>query len=415
MKFKMTLRNAYVSRTFEQPFVLGNPLEGTIHAEDGYVYAQDDNTLAFSYSSKANSAEKCALTSATFQVDYTDIDGVTRSVTSGYTNLPSVSGLSYEGTRTIGFPAFLTEYPADCTLPVTLRATLTDAAGNSRDIKAEVPLRSHINKTELEIVKGSTTTFPVNAQFGVMDGYTLSSGILQWNQDGGAWQNHALSASTDLQTVNTTALEGVSGFSSGSYLNYRLKAVCSDGTAAFSPVWSMKFLRYDYEPAGVSWCDSVSNIDLSRGDYLEAKMTMAGSRKAGLLSIGDDISIWGNYYHLFHFFLGDKATTPSQYLRSALSNGSTPSSKDTDNPRSSDITISLDGSGLFVDGKEGNESEGGFCSWSKTNDTYRALMTRFANPSLTSNLQIGQNQGDNRSFSTYHYIRAVRQYEISVP
>ena len=413
MKFKFTLRNTFNSQTFEQPFYLGNPLSGSITADNGYVLPSESNSLTFHFSSKANDAENCAVTGSVFRVSYTDIDGNIQTITDSFSGIPALTGLAASVSSGVSFPAFLTEHPADTDRPVTLSLLLTDAAGNSRTITSSVPLHSHINQADLELVKGSTDVYPVRMQLAVADGYSISSASLLWTQDG-TWHSQSITAAAGGQEVNTTDLPSLASFGTGSYVNYRLKAVCSDGTAAFSPVWSMKFLRYNYSPAGSTWYDSVDNLDLSRGDYLEAKMTMVDNssktKKAGLLSIGDDISQWANGYYLFHFFLGDKAT-PSQYLRSALSNGGLPSSSDTSHPNP-DITIRLDGTGLFVDEKEGNAGEGGYCGWSKEDDTYKNLIARLGDPARTSTLQIGQNEGDNRSYSTYHYIRAVRKYEI---
>jgi hypothetical protein len=272
---------------------------------------------------------------------------------------------------------------------------------------------------EMEVVKGhGTSGFPVNVtQMEVMDGFTIASGSakFQWKKDGDSdWREEVLSAPYNAQTFNTASLLSASSLSlsAGSFVNFRLKAACSDGTLAFSDVWSMAFLKYNYSPDSASWCDTVENLDFSRGDYLEAQVgTLNYSlAKSGVLSIGNHIDRYNGTNGDYNFHLYSGNTTGSRKLRSnGINNGKTilGSSVDKDHPDAT-VTIHFCQGGLFADGKEGSE-DGGFLGWSKNNTDYRAVVNFLIGQST---LQIGQQEGVNRSRSDYNYIRAVRQIEI---
>lgn len=416
-----TLRVTYTAgeftKSFDKPVTIGNPISGTLSVASGYVLPADDNTITFNIVTNAHTSE---LATANFSLRYTDIDGTTaREETSGFSSLTTPTGQTYSSSQTITFPA-MSHYP-DLSKSVTLVAHITDSAGAEKDVTVDVPMRSHINNMGLEIVKGhGTSGFPVNVtQLEVMDGFTIASGSakFQWKKDGdSAWREEVLSAPYDVvQTFNTASLLSANSLSlsEGSFVNFRLKAACSDGTMAFSDVWSMAFLKYNYSPNSAKWCDIVEYLDFSRGDFLEAQVgTLDYSvKKSGVLSIGNHINMWtdadGNY--IFHLYSGD--TTGSRKLRSNIIKNKKAvvalGSSDKNHPDPT-VTICFYKDGLFVDGKEGNE-DGGFLSWSKNNTDYRDVVS-YLNEQNT--LEIGQNQGDNRSNSYYNYIRAVRQIEL---
>ena len=67
-KFKTTIRNAYASQTFEQPFTLGNPLSGTFTLVGGHeLIPGEDREVSINVSSRANN---CHLASATLKLKY---------------------------------------------------------------------------------------------------------------------------------------------------------------------------------------------------------------------------------------------------------------------------------------------------------------------------------------------------------
>ena len=92
MKFKVTLRNAYVTETFEQPFTLGNPLEDislTLKGEEGYeneLYPGAVKIADIDFSSKANT---CKLHSLSIGLEYTDKNGETQTVSGAALGFPS--------------------------------------------------------------------------------------------------------------------------------------------------------------------------------------------------------------------------------------------------------------------------------------------------------------------------------------
>ena len=76
-KFKITLRNAYVSKTFEQPVTLRNPLDGTITIIGEELYPSDNSLISFDVSSQSTS---CKLQSRKLSLAYTDKDGAERTI-----------------------------------------------------------------------------------------------------------------------------------------------------------------------------------------------------------------------------------------------------------------------------------------------------------------------------------------------
>ena len=70
-KFKITIRNAFASKTFEQPFILGNPLTGsiTLRNDGTELYPSDTQTMNLNVTSKANT---CKLETVTLKLKYKD-------------------------------------------------------------------------------------------------------------------------------------------------------------------------------------------------------------------------------------------------------------------------------------------------------------------------------------------------------
>ena len=147
-KFKLTIRNAYASKTFEQPFTLGNPLSGSITLRDDgtELYPSDTQTMNLNASSKANT---CKLESVTLKLKYKNKDNGNAEKT---LTIPaaSVDSLVYKRPNVgVAIPALgtapgqlnlLLEHIDPTHRAATLEMTVTDKGGSRRTITKEVTL-----------------------------------------------------------------------------------------------------------------------------------------------------------------------------------------------------------------------------------------------------------------------------------
>lgn len=153
-KFKITLRNAYASKTFEQPFLMGNPLEGD-YTLSGYssLYPGGSKTMDFDFSTKAST---CTLASVSLRLKYKDHSNADR-VQDLSTSIPDVPYNSKTYTvadQDVPIPNLgtLELLAADLPRVATLEATVTDQGGSSKTITKEVtlvnPLQASITVTD---------------------------------------------------------------------------------------------------------------------------------------------------------------------------------------------------------------------------------------------------------------------------
>lgn len=307
---------------------------------------------------------------------------------------------------------------------MNLIAEVSDSNGFTKTIERELRLRSHIDVMSLEFPSeyDNDKGVPITVSASLVDGKTATySASFDYRSYSGAWTSwQTWSAGTTAAsnaTKYTTDMAGVSAVSDvvGENINktysYRFTVNCDDGTS-FTKTRSMQLLRFNYSPNGAQWTDTATNMDLSRGDVIEAQIEMViTAKKAGLLSIGNNINDWsGNGVYVFHFYMGD--TTSERKFRSACSSNKTVVGRGDRSHPNAEVNIVLNKSGLFVDGKEGNNS-GGFCYWDKNDGTYRGMVNHISNN--VSSFQIGQQEGGTRSGSLYHYIRVIRDTEIPAP
>ncbi len=141
-KFKITLRNAYASKTFEQPFLMGNPLEGD-YTLSGYssLYPGGSKTMDFDFSTKAST---CTLASVSLKLKYKDHSNADRvqDLSTSIPVVPSNSKTYTVADQDVPIPnlATLELLAADLPRPATLEATVTDQGGSSKTITKEVTL-----------------------------------------------------------------------------------------------------------------------------------------------------------------------------------------------------------------------------------------------------------------------------------
>lgn len=419
-----------ITRTIDKTLTLSNPISGSFSVPAGYVYAADNNTLNFSVSSLAKTS---TLSSVSFKVTYTGIDGATHDVTSGF-SIPGPSGKTYSGDKTVTFPVLtLTPetYAADTSLPVTLTATFTDDGGITREIPCNnVPIRSHVNAPVVQIPESFTSTpsggdfpnldFPAQAKLGdAVVGYTVSALKLQWKKNGvTVWSNVSLDESDNgFQTLNTSELAGLT-IASGSYINYRAMSICStDGTAVYSPVWSMAFQKYKYKADGsASWVDTYPGTSIrSTGAFVQASInsTPENRNKDEFLGIGTydaymDKNNASPKKTLHTYWRNDKGTRNLRFL--GWNPGTTYQNIDVhyDAPN---LILLLNKNGYYYNGTAADFTG----SISSDNGHSEYLQENFDNIIDATSLKIGSTQGQNRSKSWFNFIRIVRQYEIPEP
>ncbi len=149
-KFKVTLRNAYVSKTFDQPVTLSNPLSGDITLIGEEAYPADASQISFDVSSAATA---CKLKSRKLSLAYTDKDGAPQTVVLLATDSPiapvSTDSLTYKRTKQpITIPNLstlnLTQANVDALHDATLVLEVEDNGGSkaefTRSIKLANPL-----------------------------------------------------------------------------------------------------------------------------------------------------------------------------------------------------------------------------------------------------------------------------------
>ena len=184
-KFKITLRNAYTSKTFEQPFTLGNPLNGSIDVDGAEtIYPGDTKTVLFDLGSSSNN-----VTLASYKLDlvYTDhagdlqttsisptvpLDALASKVFNGNTSrtIPTISALN----------AISTFGSADLGQTATIRATVTDAGGSEKTFDIPVGLNNPLSGTftvdgNHELLPGNTKDMDFNISSAASSCYLASA------------------------------------------------------------------------------------------------------------------------------------------------------------------------------------------------------------------------------------------------
>ena len=412
------------------PAKLANPLTFNLESDE-YIYANEINPVTLAFQTRSTGTLNHVELQLLYDAETIDLIASTNPGVKTYEATPNIDFSGQTITDLNLLPSALTIH-GDNPIPykeMTLRAVLRESQGFEKTVERTLKLRSHIDAFSLEFPStyDNDTGVPVVVNASLVEGKTATySAAFDYKSYAGAWTSWQTWAAGTTAAANatkyTTDMSGVSAVSDvvGDNINktysYRFTVNCDDGTS-FTKTRSMQLLRFNYEPAGGTWKDSPNNMNLSRGDYIEAQIlrvkTSSDPGREGLLSIGKKINKWneGGTY-LFHFYLGDKASVA---FRSACSyNGQTTGSGDKSHPEM-EVNILLNKNGLFVDGKEGNNS-GGYCNWDKNEATkYRPLITWLSNPDNASTIEVGQQEGKNRSGSTYHYIRVIRETEIPVP
>lgn len=136
-KFKITLRNAYTSKTFEQPFTLGNPLSGTFTVVgDHKLMPGETKGMNFNISSDANT---CHIASATLKLKYENTAGndaentltIPSVIANDFTYIHSNQSVSIPNTG--GGAGQLALLDSDLPKQATLVLTVTDEGGSSKN------------------------------------------------------------------------------------------------------------------------------------------------------------------------------------------------------------------------------------------------------------------------------------------
>ena len=133
-KFKITLRNAYTSKTFEQPFTLGNPLSGTFSVVGNHeLLPGETKDMNFNISSQANT---CRLSGATLNLKYQDHSDADAEITLFIPAVVSESSSFVYSNQSVAIPDLGTLHLLDEDLPrdATLELTVTDQGGSSKTI-----------------------------------------------------------------------------------------------------------------------------------------------------------------------------------------------------------------------------------------------------------------------------------------
>ena len=412
-----------LSRSLDFPLTLSNPVSGTMTA-DAIIYPNDGASVAIDFASAAHNLN---LDDATLELynggSLVHTFDLTGNLPSGKTYTKTPLALSIPLLSSLDSPLSGTNFAP---MNLTLKLTVSTSNGLSSVVEQPVTLRSHLEGVALTFPSeyDNDHGLPVCVAASLVAGKTatITGASLKYKKNNdGSWNTKGNWTDAFSETYYTDDFDAAA-FADKSFIganisknyNYCLDVACSDGTSV-TLVRSMQVLRFNFDPTGdKKWTDTATGVDLGRGDSIEAQIQMNITiNKAALLSIGKGIANWkkaGDYK--FHFYMGD--TTEERKFRSCFdyNNQYSTGSGDVSHPNEN-VTILLDKNGLFVDGKEGNAGQGGYCSWSKDQAQYRSLITYMTN--TLRNYEVGQQEGGNRSDSHYHYIRVIRCDDVSAP
>ncbi len=175
------------------------------------------------------------------------------------------------------------------------------------------------------------------------------------------------------------------------------------GEVRLYPRWEKALAGPEYEPNGAKFQYTTPPFDLNAGDYFEVSMNLSAcSYRDNILSFGtvSDLSKWGNNQKLINMYYPEQRN--NTYLRIHEMQGT--GSKDFQLSGNSEMTIRLTKDGIWLKGGTGTYQNGALLDWD--NGNYRTVMDAFkATNSLV--LNVGSQEGGNRSHAVYHCIRVV--------
>lgn len=202
--------------------------------------------------------------------------------------------------------------------------------------------------------------------------------------------------SSDNESVATVKNGVVTSVANGSAV---ITATCGNQSASCSVTVAKEevaeYLYRDYSPNGVAFGADEVALDLSAGEYIEAKVDLSECQGTNeyVLSIGNDISQWHGYIGCHVLYTQSTKQCSVHFTYPPRTSANYVFVLDSDN-----LTIRFDSSGCTVNGVLVNESN------LNIGDVFTNAMTSFLE--MTS-VQVGAKRTP-LSYATYEYIKVVR-------
>lgn len=453
MSLKITIRNTTTTKEVEVPFSLQNPLLGRMSVEED-IFPKDENDIIFNFATRSNTSE---LSSVYVDLHYTDIYGNAR-----VQQVLSRSNLSIKnlaGTK-LAIPEL--DYWPDLDAPISFEARMTDDGGCTKtqvfDFDDAVCLRSHI-LGGVEFPNEFNEDDGVPVRLGIYsanpDVATISAASLWWKApDAGGFTEITFDAPalehlnakewTDIdQWIADLINDGPSAAKNKEFQFY-CTAICNDDkTSVTTPVRSMTLIRFNECDNPGPWeqgrhrasdiknkwaVTSITNLDYSRGDYLEADIDVTNCRYLryngnnnddigmdNLISIGISNGLDWKPDDIYFYYPAYSPTEAPGENRLQVSifhhNNKVSRLRPYDLPGSLNIKLSKDL--LLVNGAELDYSDDksaldGKGDGAKENSEAYSRAT-ISTITASSTTKVGSVEGRHRSRATYRYVRVIRE------
>ena len=160
------------------------------------------------------------------------------------------------------------------------------------------------------------------------------------------------------------------------------------------------YLCRDYSPNGSKFIYTIDGINLANGDYIEISAVLdwvnLSWNNQNVISIGDasTLGAWnGNHYHCY-----SKLKNPYFEISARFGNASDSASRYLDFPISGQtVVIRVDKNGIYVDDNYVEPKAGA---------TMYPQLISYLNS--VSTISVGSQEGNNRFYGTYNYIKWVK-------
>ena len=380
-------------------------INGQLSIESDFYVPGDRMSLDFKFSSTAS-----ALTLVTLTLCYYDGSNSYREIEIPVNKQPT--GLQYNTIQYYIVPSLESLGLSDSDLAsrtFTLQADLLNAGGNSKTVTTTFTLKdSHISEVSLDLPAGKTVDgFPVKVTARSLSSRSPINSLKLYRQINGVDDGYDELIVNSVQYVDRTIYTLASPVEGNTY-TYSLVAECADGTSKTAGPVSMKFYKVNFSPNGSTWRSDINNLNFDNGDYIETRISLSGENggnpnKDGLLAIGTKINTWqgsGVYNYQVYYHYDTVSGVTGKCMRTAVTcNGSTKSSANKLYPEN-EVDMLFKKEGFYIAG-----SLTTYTTWS----SWGNLATLQAELTGRSTLQVGQEEGNRHSYSTYQYLRSVHK------
>jgi hypothetical protein len=286
-----------------------------------------------------------------------------------------------------------------------------NAGSYSQTFTATFQLKeSHISTISLDFLPGKTDDgFPLAVEAKSISSQSPIMSLRLYSEVNGIDNGYEELLTSNAQNVSRTLYVLPTPVEGDTY-TYTLVAECHDGSTKASEPISMRFYRVNYSANGSKWTSIVNDLDFESGDYIETRISLGTSggnpNKDGLLSIGSDIIKWqatGVYnYHVYYHY-DNVGGVSGRCIRTAATSNNVVKSSANKLYSDSEVDMLFNKAGFYIQG-----SLTTYTTWSN----WANLPELQSNLAGSSSLQVGQQEGNNRSYSTYQYVRAVYKHPL---